>query len=48
MENKIRTLLKRRGLDDKEIENFMEDLENFVEEKVEDIFDGDLETDYEV
>lgn len=48
MENKIRILLKRYGADDKEIENFMEDLENFVEEKVEDIFDGDLDTDYEV
>lgn len=48
MENKIRTLLKRYGADDKEIENFMEDLENFVEEKVEDIFDADLDTDYEV
>ena len=48
MEEKIRKLLKRYGADDKEIENFMEDLKNFVEEKVEDIFDGDLDTDYEV
>ena len=31
-ENKIRALLKRYGAEDKEIENFMEDLANYKEE----------------
>ena len=44
----IETLLKRYGADENEIKNFMQDLENFVEEKVEEVFDGDLDTDYEV
>ena len=35
---KIKILLKRYGASDEEIENFMQDLENFVEEKAEEVF----------
>ena len=48
MEEKIRKLLKRYGADDKEIENFMNDLANYVEEKVGDIFDEDEDGDFEI
>ena len=48
MEEKIRKLLKRYGADDKEIENFMNDLANYVEEKVDDIFDEDEDGDLEI
>ena len=48
---KIKILLKRYGASDEEIENFMQDLENFVEEKaeevakekIEEVFDADEE-----
>lgn len=48
MEEKIRKLLKQYGADDKEIDNFMKDLANYVEEKIEDIFDGDEDGDFEL
>ena len=48
MEEKIRKLLKQYGADDKEIENFMNDLANYVEEKVGDIFDEDEDGDFEI
>ena len=48
MEEKIRKLLKRYGADDKEIDNFMKDLANYVEEKVEDIFDEDEYGDFDI
>ena len=48
MEEKIRKLLKRYGADDKEIENFMNDLANYIEEKVSDIFDEDEDGDFEI
>lgn len=48
MEEKIRKLLKQYGADDKEIDNFMKDLKNYVEEKIEDIFDGDEDGDFEL
>ena len=56
MEEKIRKLLKRYGASDEEIENFMQDLENFVEEKaeevakekIEEVFDADEESDFEI
>lgn len=44
----IETLLKRYGADENEIKNFMQDLENFVEEKVGDIFDEDEDGDFEI
>ena len=53
---KIKILLKRYGASDEEIENFMQDLENFVEEKaeevakekIEEVFDADEESDFEI
>lgn len=53
---KIKILLKRYGASDEEIENFMQDLENFVEEKAEEVakekidevFDADEESDFEI
>lgn len=48
MEEKIRKLLKKYGADDNEIENFMNDLDNYVEEKVGDIFDEDEDGDFEI
>lgn len=53
---KIKILLKRYGANDEEIENFMQDLENFVEEKaeevakekIEEVFDADEESDFEI
>ena len=54
--DKIKILLKRYGASDEEIENFMQDLENFVEEKaeevakekIEEVFDADEESDFEI
>ena len=48
MEEKIRKLLIFYVLYDKEIENFMNDLANYVEEKVGDIFDEDEDGDFEI
>ena len=53
---KIKILLKRYGASDEEIETFMQDLENFVEEKaeevakekIEEVFDADEESDFEI
>ena len=50
--DKIKILLKKYGLSDEEIKNFLDDLANFVEEevkdKIEEIFDADIEEDFEI
>ena len=50
--DKIKILLKKYGLSDEEIKNFLDDLANFVEEevkdKIEEIFDADIEEDFEM
>lgn len=50
--DKIKILLKKYGASDEEIKNFLDDLANFVEEevkdKIEEIFDADIEEDFEI